>query len=122
MQSITLFGRLGADPERRTTSGGKSYVTFNIAPQQARDEEATWYSCSAFGQAGEVVENFSQKGALICVSGQLKVNVKGDKTYLNVTVNQVTLGPKAGDSAPSRPAPTQGGAAENDTYNPFDDD
>jgi single-strand DNA-binding protein len=116
MQSITILGRLGADPERRTSGSGKPYLTFNIAPQQARDEEPTWYSCSAFGQTADLIENYCQKGSLLCVAGELKVRKKDDRTFLNVTVNIVTFGPKPTAGAPAgSPSPSAG----SDEYDPF---
>lgn len=120
MQSITILGRLGAEPQRRTTTGGKEYVTINVAALQARDEDPTWYSCTAWGQTADVIENYVKKGDLLCLAGELKVKVKDDKTYLNVNINNVTLLPK-GAAAPAggaRPHEVEAG----DTYNPFLDE
>ncbi|KAK9367495.1 hypothetical protein V1509DRAFT_626100 [Lipomyces kononenkoae] len=64
---ITLIGRLGADPEKATSSNGRDYVRYSVAVKQGRDAEPSWYHVVCFDQYLDyLVHNFS-KGNLVYV-------------------------------------------------------
>lgn len=71
MTTIQMYGRLGRDPERRTTMGGKEMVTASMVVALGRDAEMPeWFSLVAFGGNGEDLATHS-KGDMLSVSGRL---------------------------------------------------
>ncbi|MDE2303546.1 MAG: single-stranded DNA-binding protein [Sphingomonadales bacterium] len=76
---IAAYGRLGSDPEKRTSQAGKEWARASIAVQlcEARDGEddapATWLSIVAFGRVAETLARH-RKGDLVSVAGRLQLN------------------------------------------------
>lgn len=75
-QKFILVGNLGADPEMRFTPSGAAYVRFSVAvsrkwndAQGQKQEETTWYRCTAWGNTAESVNQFCRKGSLVLVEG-----------------------------------------------------
>jgi len=71
LNSLSLTGRLGADPELRFTSSEKSVCNFNIAVSQG--EETTWVRVNVWGRAAEACAEHLSKGSRVAVKGRLKV-------------------------------------------------
>ena len=73
MLNITAVGRLGKDPELRTTQKGQEITSFSLAINVfAKGEEQTvWLKCSLWGKRGETLRNYCQKGSQITISGKL---------------------------------------------------
>jgi single stranded DNA-binding protein len=72
---IAAYGRLGRDPEQRTSQSGNPWATASIAVSLGDgDDDATqWFSVVAFGKVAEVLCRHN-KGDLVSVSGRLKLN------------------------------------------------
>lgn len=71
MTTIQLYGRLGRDPEQRTTAAGKTMVTGSMVVDLGRDGEMPeWFSILSFGTIGEALAKH-QKGDMVAVSGKL---------------------------------------------------
>lgn len=75
---VTLLGNLTRDPETRTTSGGQSVTSFGLAINRTwRDssgqqkEDVDYIDCTAWGKAGEIIAQYTQKGRALLVSGRL---------------------------------------------------
>lgn len=77
--SITLNGRLTADPELRFTPAGKAVVSFTVATSRRKldkttnqweDADTTFWPCSAWETLAEQVAEKLTKGAAVVVSGQ----------------------------------------------------
>jgi single-strand DNA-binding protein len=92
---ITVIGNLGADPASRETVSGTKVVGFNIAVNNGKDVDPTWYGISVFGKQGENCMTYLKKGAKAAVFGELKTNEKDGKTYLNVSAYRVDFLTKA---------------------------
>lgn len=108
-----LVGRLGADPELRTTGGGTSVVNVRLATtDRVKDsggqwtEVTDWHSVVAFGQTAEAVAKYCRKGGQVHVQGKIKARKWKDKdgnerTTTEIVAERVTfLGSKGGDDEP----------------------
>ncbi|MDU6441027.1 MAG: single-stranded DNA-binding protein [Pantoea sp.] len=75
---ISAYGRLAADPQTRTTSGGKAMAMARLAValpcHTAQNGEATyWLAVIAFGTQAETLARH-QKGDMLSVAGNLQLN------------------------------------------------
>lgn len=73
MNKITLFGRLGKDPEMRQIQNGKSVCNFSIATTEKYNgnEETQWHNVVAWGKQAEVVSKYFKKGSRILIEGKM---------------------------------------------------
>ena len=73
MLNITAVGRLGKDPELRTTQKGQEITSFSLSVSVfAKGEQQTvWLKCSIWGKRGETLRNYCSKGQQITISGKL---------------------------------------------------
>lgn len=80
MIQATITGRLGADPEKKTTNSGKDFVSLRVASTNRRDG-ATWVRCTVWREKlGEFVIKNCRKGARVAVSGSLEEQTWGDNS------------------------------------------
>lgn len=85
MNKVILIGRLGADPETRTTAGGTTVANLRLATSERRKEgsewvEATeWHRLVAFGKTAENVAKYQSKGSQLAVEGRIQTNKWQDK-------------------------------------------
>jgi single-strand DNA-binding protein len=75
---VTLMGNLTRDPETRTTPSGQSVTSFGIAidrswrnAQGETQEHTDFFDCIAWGKAGEIITQYTQKGRRLLISGRL---------------------------------------------------
>lgn len=75
MNSITITGRVGRDPELRFTTAGKAIANFSVAvTRKAKDEEeTTWFDCVAFGEQAEHYCASFPKGSRVIVIGRFEI-------------------------------------------------
>lgn len=138
LNKVCLIGRLGQDPEVKTTQGGKRMANLSIATSEKwRDrnsgemrERTEWHRVVIFneGLAG-VAEKYLHKGSLVYVEGSLQTRKWQDQSGADRYTTEVVLGPYnsvltmlggKSDSAPrddyegpgadSSPAPSSGGS------------
>jgi len=91
LNKVILIGRLGMDPDERTTPGGTRVSSFRLATDQYRggngDPQRTteWHRIVAFGKVAEVCNQYLRKGRLVCVEGSLQTRSwekpPGEKHY-----------------------------------------
>lgn len=98
MNSINATGRIGKDPEVKTTSNDSLMVTFSLGVSRWANgkNETDWFNCVAFRKTAEMVKNYCKKGDMIGITGQMQSKVlereDGTKTtYWSVLVNELTL-------------------------------
>lgn len=72
MNNITILGRVGREPEMRTTQGGMSVLSFPVADSKKikGEEKTTWYDCTMFGDRGVALQQYIRKGDQITVTGE----------------------------------------------------
>ena len=73
INSVTLLGRMGADPELRYTQTGKAVVSFNLAvTDRFKKDHTNWISIVAWNQLAELITQYCKKGSQIALSGRLQ--------------------------------------------------
>lgn len=98
MNRVHLFGRLGADPEYRETSGGTSLCKFRLATTERVKkggewkEETEWHSITVWGSRAKPCSQYLTKGSSVCVLGRLRTSQyekEGQKHYSTEIVADV---------------------------------
>lgn len=85
MNQVTLVGRLGKDPETRTTGSGMVVASLSVATTERKKEGdkwvefAEWHKVTVFGRMAENVARYKKKGEQIAVTGRLKTDKWQDK-------------------------------------------
>jgi single-strand DNA-binding protein len=79
LNRVQIIGRLGRDPEEKTTKNGSPFVVFSVAVDRTwrnRDGEARketdWFNVEAWGKLGEICKSYLSKGRLVFVEGRLR--------------------------------------------------
>jgi single-strand DNA-binding protein len=92
MNRVVMIGRLGKDPEVRTTTTGKTYATFSIAVRRRikdGDRDCDWFSVKVWGQSAEYAKNYLAKGRLVAVDGRLETRKYTDQQGNNREVVEI---------------------------------
>jgi single-strand DNA-binding protein len=72
INTITLVGRAGRDPETRFFEGGTVVTNLTLAVSRpSRDEEPDWFNLEIWGKQAQVAADFVRKGSLIGVVGRM---------------------------------------------------
>ncbi|MFV9925076.1 single-stranded DNA-binding protein [Francisella endosymbiont of Ornithodoros moubata] len=81
VNKVILLGRLGNDPEVRTTQNGTVVATLSIATNDGMGENITteWHRVVIFGKSAETIQRYANKGTQIFVEGRLRTNKWQDK-------------------------------------------
>lgn len=81
LNQCQFIGRLGQDPEIKSSAGGDVIASFSIAcgsswkdKQGVKQERTEWVNCSAFGKLAEIIAEYVKKGSQIYVSGKIKTD------------------------------------------------
>jgi len=79
LNRVQIIGRLGRDPEEKTTKNGSAYVVFPVAVDRRwrgrggeTRKETDWFTVEAWGKLGEICKNYLNKGRLIFLEGRLR--------------------------------------------------
>lgn len=121
MNQISIIGKMGQDPDMKTSGGGKEYVNFSVAVKAYGDKPANWFRCSAFGKTAEIIGKYVKKGDTVGISGSIefgeyeKDGVKVSSTTL--MVRDVTL--CSSGKAPSQESAPAKAKAQVQEYDPF---
>lgn len=80
MNSITLAGRAGRDPELRYFESGTSVANLTLAVKgRTKDADAIWFNLEIWGKSAQVAADYVRKGSLIGVTGHVKIDKWTDK-------------------------------------------
>ena len=72
MNTVSLIGRLGADPQLRYTQSGTAVATCSIAvPRRRNRDEIDWFDLTFWGKTAEIASQHLTKGRQIGVTGRL---------------------------------------------------
>ena len=97
LNRVQLIGRLGKDPESRSTPTGKSVVSFSLAVSNRwksageAKESTDWFNIEAWEKLGEICQKYLHKGSLVYLEGRLKTDKyddKGETKYFTKVVLQ----------------------------------
>ena len=79
MNSITLIGRAGRDPEVRYFESGSMVANLTLAVNTGRDTEPEWFNLEIWGKQAQVAADYVRKGKQIAVIGSVKTEKWTDK-------------------------------------------
>ena len=80
VNSITLVGRAGRDPEVRYFESGTVVANLTLAVnRRGRDEEPDWFNLEIWGKQAQVAADYVKKGSLIGISGSYKLDKWTDR-------------------------------------------
>ena len=86
INKVILVGRLGKDPEIRSTPGGQSVAKFTIATDEKftdrageKQERTEWHNIVAWGKLGEICGQYLRKGKLVYIEGSIRTDSWDDK-------------------------------------------
>ena len=116
INQVILMGRLTRDPEQRTTTSGRTVVSFSIAvDRMGQDDQADFFDVTAWEKLGDLVMQYLAKGRRVLVQGRLRQDSWDDKetgkkrSRIEVTASDVTFldgpGENSGGSGSSAPRP-----------------
>ena len=72
---VTLLGRVGADPDLRSTKSGTAVVQLRLATDRYSKNgpaETAWHSVVVWGKTAEAVDRYVRKGDRVHVTGRLQ--------------------------------------------------
>ena len=104
LNKVLLIGRLGQDPEMRTTQSGQSVASFSIATNESwrnkegeQQERTDWHNCVAFGATAEkYIGPYVKKGTLVSIEGTLQTRSWEDKDGNKRYTTEVVANPFGG--------------------------
>ena len=121
VNSITLVGRAGRDPEVRYFESGTMVANLTLAVnRRSREEEPDWFNLEIWGRTAQIAADYVKKGSLLGIVGRLKVEKWKDRTSGEdrskpvIRVDRLELlgsrrdnaaAMPSGETAPEEPAP-----------------
>src|SRR3989454_8149563 len=133
INKVILIGRLGKDPEIRSTPQGTSVAKFTLATDERftdrngeKQERTEWHNIVAWGKLAEICGQYLRKGKLIYIDGSIRYDSwddkeTGQKRYrTEIVANNMQMldrkgdengGPSGGGDAAARKGRTAAAAA-----------
>ena len=103
VNKVIILGRLGSDPELRSTTNGTQVCTLSIATSETwmkegqREEKTEWHRVVFFGRQAETIQRYLKKGSMLYLEGRLQTRSwddaqTGQKRYTTEIIgNQFTF-------------------------------
>lgn len=86
INKVILVGRLGKDPEIRSTPNGTTVTKFSLATDERftdrsgeKQERTEWHNIVAWGKLGEICGQYLKKGKLVFIEGSIRTDSWDDK-------------------------------------------
>ncbi len=86
INKVILVGRLGRDPEIRSTPQGTTVAKFTVATDERftdrageQQERTEWHNVVAWGKLGEICGQYLRKGKLVYIEGSIRTDSWDDK-------------------------------------------
>ena len=80
INSVTLVGRAGRDPEVRYFESGSVVANLTMAVNRRnRNDEPDWFNLEIWGKQAQVAADYVKKGSLLGINGSFKVDSWMDK-------------------------------------------
>ena len=102
LNKVSLIGYLGADPEIRQTSAGKSIANLRVATSESwrdrhngeRRERTEWHRVVIFVEGlAKVAEKYLSKGSQVYLEGQLQTRKWTDRDGVDRYTTEVVMQP-----------------------------
>ena len=100
LNRVMLIGRLGQDPEVRSTQDGRSLCTFSIATSESwndkntgeKREKTEWHRIVVFNEGlVNIIQQYVKKGSNVFIEGQLQTRKWEDKDGIEKYTTEVVL-------------------------------
>lgn len=111
INKVTLVGRLGKDPDSRSSPGGSIVVKFSVATVERfadrsgqKQERTEWHNIVAWGKLADICAQYLRKGKLVYVEGAIRTEIwddkaTGQKKYrTEIVAREVKMLDRRGDS------------------------
>ena len=132
LNQVTLIGRLGRDPEARTTQSGSTVCQIAVATVESIKDRSTdqwthhtdWHRIVIFGHTAKYLGDYARKGHRVLVTGLLRTRKWQDKNGNDQYTTEIIasdvqiLERKDSSQAPAEPNATASKPQSSD----FDDD
>jgi single-strand DNA-binding protein len=86
INKVILVGRLGKDPEIRSTPGGQTVAKFTMATDERytdksgeKQERTEWHNIVAWARLAEICGQYLRKGSLVYIEGSIRTDSWEDK-------------------------------------------
>ena len=80
INSVTLVGRAGRDPEVRYFESGTVVANLTMAVNRRnRNDEPDWFNLEIWGKQAQVAADYVKKGSLIGITGSFKMDTWKDR-------------------------------------------
>ena len=80
VNSVTLVGRAGRDPDVRYFESGSVVANLTIAVNRRnRDDEPDWFNLEIWGKQAQIAADYVKKGSLLGIVGSFKVETWTDR-------------------------------------------
>lgn len=81
LNSVTLVGRAGRDPEIKYFESGNVVCNLTLAVNRRtrNSDEPDWFTLEIWGKTAQIAADYVRKGSLIGVSGTLKFDYWQDR-------------------------------------------
>ena len=96
INTVTIVGNLGQDPEIRYTANGVPVASFTVAVNEVykgkdgqKVKKVHWFRVSAFQRLAEVIGEYCAKGSKVGVRGQLQQRTWQDSEGLNHSLVEI---------------------------------
>jgi single-strand DNA-binding protein len=142
INKVILVGRLGKDPEIKSTAGGQTVAKFTMATDEKftdksgeKQERTEWHNIVAWARLAEICGQYLRKGSLVYIEGSIRTDSwedkeSGQKRYrTEIIAREMKMldrkrdsggGEEGGGYGSRRPAAaTAGGPPEDDDEVPF---
>ena len=122
MNLVQLVGRLGNDPEVRTTTNGAKVCSFRLATREREKqgdawvEAVEWHSIVCFGRDADNLAQYKKKGDELAIVGKMKTR-SWEKDGVKMKSTEIIadrieyVGGRADGANASAPPPRQAPAA-----------
>ena len=81
VNSVTLVGRAGRDPEVRYFESGSMVANLTMAVnRRSRDDEPDWFNLEIWGKQAQVAADYVKKGAFLGIIGSFKLDRWTDRS------------------------------------------
>ena len=112
INQINLVGRLGQKPDVKYFESGKVVAKVSLAVNRRsrnQNEAPNWFPLECWGKTAEILADYTQKGSLIGVEGELKFdewidkNTNERRTKPVIKVNRLELLSSSNNNISSAP-------------------
>jgi single-strand DNA-binding protein len=120
MNSITLIGNVGTDPEIKEFGDTNKVAEFSLATNRkftkadgSKAEETTWFRCKVWGKRADVIRQYVTKGDKLAVQGRVSIRKDDEGRFWTEVIVQdfhflgSPRGAKPATAGVGAPSPTE---------------